>query len=138
MRICRLFGVTRQAYYQQGWHQETICIEEELIIQEVLKIRSYHRSMGTRKLYEKLQYFMLEHQIKMGRDALFDVLQRHNLLVRRKKRRIYTTQSFHRFFKYPNLIKGFIPTAINQLWVSDITYWKTQEGFVYISFITDA
>jgi putative transposase len=36
------------------------------------------------------------------------------------------------------LIKEFIPTAINQLWVSDITYWKIQEEFLYISFITDA
>jgi transposase InsO family protein len=137
-RICRLFGITRQAYYQQGWCIESVSIQEELIIQEVLKIRQYHRAMGTRKLYEKLQSFMLEHQIKMGRDALFDVLQCHNLLVRRKKRRVYTTQSFHRYHKYPNLIKGFVPTAINQLWVSDITYWKIGEKFIYISFITDA
>ena len=116
----------------------SVCVEEELIVQEVLKIRQHHRAMGTRKLYEKLQLFMLDHQIKMGRDALFDVLQCHNLLVRRNKRRVYTTQSFHRYHKYPNLIKGFIPTAINQLWVSDITYWKIGEKFVYISFITDA
>lgn len=115
----------------------TTTLEDKLIIQEVVRIRQYHRSMGTRKLYELLQPFLLAHQIKMGRDALFDLLQCHNLLVRRKKRKVYTTQSFHRFHKYPNLIKGFIPTAINQLWVSDITYWKVQEGFLYISFITD-
>ena len=130
--------MTRQAYYQQGWSMQSVCVEEELIVQEVLKIRQHHRAMGTRKLYEKLQLFMLDHQIKMGRDALFDVVQCHNLLVRRNKRRVYTTQSFHRYHKYPNLIKGFIPTAINQLWVSDITYWKIGEKFVYISFITDA
>lgn len=138
MRICRLFGISRQAYYQQGWSTESTCVEQELIIQEVLRIRQYHRAMGTKKLYEKLQSFMLEHQIKMGRDALFDTLKSHNLLVRRKKRSVYTTQSFHRYHKYENLIKGFVPTAINQLWVSDITYWRIGEKFVYISFITDA
>ena len=57
--------------------------------------------------------------------------------VRRRKRRIKTTNSFHWLRKYPNLIRGFIPTAINQLWVSDITYWKLEKDPVYISFITD-
>lgn len=94
--------------------------------------------MGTRKLYCKLNSFMLEHKIKMGRDALFDLLSANNLLVRSRKRRIRTTQSFHWLRKYPNLIRGFCPTASNQLWVSDITYWKINEQYVYISFITDA
>lgn len=94
--------------------------------------------MGARKLHEKLHPFMLEHQIKMGRDALFDLLSSNYLLVRKRKRRIQTTQSFHWLRKYPNLIRDFVPTGPNQLWVSDITYWKTIEGHVYISFITDA
>jgi putative transposase len=81
---------------------------------------------------------MLEHQIKMGRDALFDLLSSNHLLVRKRKRRIQTTQSFHWLRKYQNLIRDFIPTGPNQLWVSDITYWKINEGHVYISFITDA
>ncbi|MAE08585.1 MAG: hypothetical protein CL661_07485 [Bacteroidetes bacterium] len=94
--------------------------------------------MGTRKLYDKLQPFILEHQIKMGRDALFNLLSANYLLVRKRKRRIKTTQSFHWLRKYPNLIREFIPSAINQLWVSDITYWNIEKGFVYISLITDA
>ncbi len=94
--------------------------------------------MGTRKLYEKLHSFMLEHRIKMGRDALFDLLSSNHMLVRKRKRRITTTQSHHWLRKYTNLIKGFIPTAPNQLWVSDITYWKINGSNAYISFITDA
>ena len=82
---------------------------------------------------------MQEHSIKMGRDILFDVLAANHLLVRKRKRRIQTTNSHHWLRKYPNLIKDFIPTAINQLWVSDITYWKiNSNNHVYISFITDA
>jgi transposase InsO family protein len=81
---------------------------------------------------------MLDHQIKMGRDALFDLLSANYLLVRKRKRRVQTTQSYHWLRKYPNLIKEFTPTAPNQLWVSDITYWKVVDSFFYISFITDA
>jgi transposase InsO family protein len=138
VRFCRLLGITRQSYYQHFWQQELVCFEEELVVQRVLEIRKFHRRMGTRKLYEKLEPFYLEHQIKMGRDALFDLLAANSLLVNRKKRRISTTNSYHRFKKYPNLVRNFIPTAPNQLWVSDITYWKIEARFVYISFITDA
>lgn len=137
-RFCRLLGVTRQAYYQHFWQEEFIGIEQNLVLQEVQRIRSRHRHMGGRKLYQMLQSYFLEHQIKMGRDALFDLLQSNHLLVRRRKRRVYTTQSFHWLRKYPNVIKGKQITQPNQLWVSDITYWRIGSGFVYISLITDA
>lgn len=137
-RFCRLLGLTRQSYYQHFWQEELISIEHELVLQRVLEIRENHRHIGTRKLYEMLQPFLLEHQIKIGRDALFDLLASNYLLVRRKKRKIATTNSYHRFKKYPNLVRNFVPQKPNQLWVSDITYWKISNGFVYISFITDA
>ena len=95
--------------------------------------------MGTRKLHEQLQLFMISHGIKMGRDALFDLLAANHLLIKRRKRSIQTTYSKHWLRKYPNLIRDFVPSAINQLWVSDITYWKIQTGeHLYISLITDA
>ena len=137
-RFCRLLDVTRQAYYQHFWQEEFIGIEQDLILREVRSIRARHRHMGVRKLYERLQPYFLEHQIKIGRDALFDLLQANQLLVRRRKRRVFTTQSFHWLRKYPNLIKGYIPSQPNQLWVSDITYWKIGSGYAYISLITDA
>ena len=137
-RFCRLLGVTRQALYQYGWRIEGLNIEAELIIQQVIDIRKRHPVIGTRKLYLMLQSFFLEHQIKIGRDKLFDLLAAYKLLVRRRQRRISTTQSYHRFHKYPNLIKGMKVTGINQLWVSDITYYKLAGKFVYLSFVTDA
>ncbi len=138
-KLCGWFGITRQAYYQNTWRASDISIEEEMVLSEVKRIRKQHGRMGTRKLYEKLHGFMLEHHIKMGRDALFDLLSAHHMLVRKRKRRVHTTQSFHWLRKYPNLIRGLIPDVPNQLWVSDITYWKIKSGsYVYISFITDA
>ena len=137
-KLCGWFGITRQAYYQNSWKAIDISIEEDLILKEVQNIRKNHHRMGTRKLYDKLHEFMLEHQIKMGRDALFDLLSANHMLVRKRKRKVQTTQSYHWLRKYPNLIIDFSPTATNQLWVSDITYWQIETGYVYISFITDA
>ncbi len=95
--------------------------------------------MGARKLYELLEPFMLDHGIKMGRDALFDLLAANRLLIRKRRRSIQTTQSRHWLKKYPNLIRTFVPETINQLWVSDITYWKIDlHKHLYITFITDA
>lgn len=133
-----LFGVTRQAYYQNYWAVEESSFEHQLIIDQVLCIRGKHQKMGTRKLYLLLEPFLLEHQIKIGRDALFDLLASHHLLVRRRKRKPITTNSCHWLRKYPNLIKELIPDRPNQLWVSDLTYWRISSGFIYLSLITDA
>jgi putative transposase len=138
VRCCCLLGITRQAYYQHFWKEETSSFEQELILQQVREIRRLQPAIGCRKLYLLLQAFLLDHQIKMGRDALFDLLAAHKLLIRRRKRRITTTQSFHWFRKHPNRIRDIAPLHKNHIWVSDITYYKTTNGFVYISFITDA
>ncbi len=138
LRFCRLLGVTRQAMYQHEWRREELGIEAELIIQQVIEIRRCHPVIGARKLYVMLQPFMLEHKIKIGRDGLFNLLAAYGLLVRKRKRRISTTQSYHRFHKYPNLIRAMHITGINQLWVSDITYYKAGGKFVYLSFVSDA
>lgn len=138
MRICRLFGITRQAYYNHFWNHQAVSLEEEMVIKEVRQIRKYHPIIGTRKLLVMLQPFLLEHQIKIGRDGLFDLLAANKLLVKRIRRKVITTWSSHWLRKYPNLIREYKPIRANQLWVSDITYWKTKVGFLYVSFITDA
>ncbi len=114
-RMCRLLGMTRQAYYQNRWQKEFEGIQQELVLKQVLGIRQLHPAMGVRKIYYLLETFMSEHQIKMGRDQLFNLLSDHGLLVRKRKRRVHTTNSFHWLKKYPNLIRNFTPTAVNQL-----------------------
>jgi transposase InsO family protein len=137
-KLCSWFGISRQAFYQYNWEAISHTLEDDMILQQVRQIRKNHRRMGTRKLYELLQPYLLENQIKIGRDALFDLLASNHLLVRKRKRKIQTTNSYHRLKKYPNLIKSFVPDSINQLWVCDITYWKLKNDHVYISFVTDA
>jgi transposase InsO family protein len=136
-QLCGWFGITRQAYYSYTWKAYEEGNKHHVIIDKVKQIREKHPRIGTRKLFDMLQPFFKEHKIKIGRDALFNLLYTNHLLVRKRKRKISTTNSYHRFRKYPNLIRDIIPTAINQLWVSDITYWKIEGKHVYISFITD-
>ena len=137
-RLCRLLGITRQAYYQHFWTVSDIALEHQLILDQVIEIRQIHPAIGVRKLLYLLQSFLLEHQVKMGRDALFDLLAAHKLLVRKRKRRVSTTQSHHWLKKYPNLIKEWYPSKPNELWVSDITYIPLTNGFLYLSLVTDA
>jgi transposase InsO family protein len=137
-RLCRLLGITRQAYYKHFWEVSDITVEHQLVLQQVNEIRQIHPAVGVRKLYHLLQPFLLEHQVKIGRDALFDLLAVNKLLVRKRKRRISTTQSHHWLKKYPNLIKDWRPSRPNQLWVADITYIPLTHGFLYLSLITDA
>ena len=134
-----MLGYSRQAYYQHKKQIEKESLQYGILIDEVLEIRKSQKRLGCRKLIHKLNPFMAQHQIVIGRDAFFDLLSERNLLVRKRKRRKpITTFSDHWMRKYPNLIEGFYPTAPNQLWVSDITYIVVGNGFAYLSLITDA
>jgi transposase InsO family protein len=83
--------------------------------------------------------FFQQHKIHIGRDAFFDLLREREMLVRKRRfKKPRTTFSCFWLKKYPNLTKGFIPTAPNQLWVSDITYIAVGNDFAYLSLITDA
>ena len=137
-RMCKLLGISRQNYYQYWQRAEGISLEEFLVVKEVKRLRASHPILGTKKLYVLLTPFLLEHQIKMGRDALFTLLAEHKLLIIRKKSKSRTTYSA-RWLKYKNLIIGWKPNRINQLWVADITYVRLEEGgFGYLSLLTDA
>jgi putative transposase len=111
---------------------------ERLVLKKILVLRSNHPEIGGRKLYEMLQPFFLEHGIKMGRDSLFGLLAANGLQVRRRLRKYITTYSGHWLRKWPNIIRDINVVRINQLWVSDITYWKVCGEHLYISFVTDA
>jgi len=137
--ICRWFGVTRQAYYQHHRAEEIRSIQDDLILKGVKEIRVKHRRLGGRNLFEKLQEFFELHNISMGRDKFFSLLRSNNMTLRRRKRSVTTTFSRHRFRKYPNLLPGITIDGPNQVWVSDITYWRINTyQHLYVSFITDA
>lgn len=113
-------------------------MEAALVLTEVALIRKELPKVGTRKLQYLLKDFFLQHGIKMGRDALFLLLMEEGLLVKKRKRKVSTTNSRHRFRKYPNLVRELELVRSEQLWVCDITYIALQKSFCYLSLITDA
>jgi putative transposase len=137
-QLCRLFGVSRQSFYQYWKNQVLQSNEQQIVLDLVRQIRKDHPVIGTRKLYLMIKQELESHHIKMGRDKLYDLLAETGLLLRKRRRRVRTTYSNHRFRKYPNLIVGLTLSRPNQVWVSDITYWRIKNKFWYISLITDA
>lgn len=125
--------MTRQAYYKSLRAQENTRVQEGFILAAVREIRRRLPRVGVRKLHHLLPQF----GVSIGRDRLFALLQRFKLLVDRKRNFTRTTNSYHRFHTYLNLIQDLKISQPNQVFVSDITYLKTQEGFCYLSLVTD-
>lgn len=133
------FGISKQAFYKRLKSYEIKLNQEQILLELV---RKYRNQIGQRtggiKLLKLLKSEMEYHNIKMGRDKFFRFLRTNNLLVPKTKRFFITTNSKHHFYKYKNLVNYKAPTRPEQLWVSDITYIKTQNGHSYLALVTDA
>ena len=135
---CKLFGKSRQAFYEQNKEGNDKGLQDALVLKLVAEIRKDLPRCGVDKLHYMLQQSFVQHGIKLGRDGLYRLLGNYGLLIRHRNRKPYTTNSHHHYKKYPNLIKDMVLTAAGQLWVSDITYIRKLSGFSYLSIITDA
>jgi putative transposase len=136
-QICALFDLKRDAYYKYIKRYTVREAQEKRAIELVSLRREILPRSGCRKLHHYLQKDFEKANMKIGRDRLFNILRANKMLVKPKKTSCRTTNSYHRFHKYNNLIKDFTPTGINQVWVSDITYIRTVNGFCYLALITD-
>lgn len=137
-KLCRLFGKSRQAFYDHSWRRSDDQMQQAIIIDLVRAARKKLPKVGTVKLLYLLKDDFAAHKISIGRDSFFKLLRKQDLLVKPKKRFIRTTMSNHHFKKWPDLTENLCITGAEQLWVSDITYLTTQNGFIYLSLVTDA
>lgn len=134
---CACFGLQRDAWYKyqkRAKHRNTV---KAKVVELVKEERKEQPRVGTRKLHIALHDNLLKANLKIGRDRLFDILREKDMLVKRKKASFRTTNSYHHFHKYNNLIKEMGITRTNQVWVADITYIRTVKGFCYLALITD-
>ena len=135
--VCVAHGVSRQAFYRYQQRQVNERLKQEIVIQLVCQIRSRQPRIGVRKLYQLLKP-QLEHlNCQLGRDGLFRLLRDHGLLIVSRKRGYSTTSATHRFHRYPNRIMDLVVDRVHQVFVADITYLQTLDGFVYLALITD-
>lgn len=136
-QTCQRFGMHRDAFYKVKTRTQRRATVAAQVLELVKGERVEQPRVGTRKLHEALRVGFENAGLKVGRDKLFGILREQDMLVRRKRASCRTTDSYHRFHKYKNLVKGMEVTAPNQVWVSDITYIRTVNGFCYLALITD-
>lgn len=136
--LCRYAGISRQGYYKGAKARRRRDVNEELVVEVVKQERRIQPRVGGRKLHAMYKGELGEAGVKVGRDRFFEILRQRDLLLERVRRRALTTDSRHGFRVYPNLVRHIDPCAIHQIWVSDLTYIATEEGFLYLSLITDA
>ena len=132
--LCTSLGYSKQAYYKSLRSCNDKEEGERYVLSIVEELRRDLPRLGVYKLWRMLN----DNGLPVGRDWLFRLLHRHDLLVKMKKYRVVTTDSRAWRHQYPNLVKGYRVERANQVWVSDITYLVTGKGFVYLSLVTDA
>ena len=88
--------------------------------------------------YRRITVALRRQSLHVNHKKVLRLMRESDLLCRVKRRKVKTTDSRHRFPRYPNLIKGVVITRLNQVWLSDITYIRIRAGFVYLAAILDA
>lgn len=137
-RLCEKTGMSRQNLYKAHRRRERAAIDQGLIEKLVRAERRIQPRLGGRKLYHLLKPDLTVAQVKIGRDLFFEVLGEKGFLLERLPKAPRTTNSRHCLPVFTNLIKDRVLTGPNQGWAGDITYVRTDEGYLYLSLITDA
>lgn len=136
--LCQAIGMSRQNFYKRRSMHQKKQIEEELILELVQSERAMQPMLGCRKVLSLIKAELDRANVSIGRDLFFGFMADHELLIKRRRRSVTTTNSRHRFRVYGNLLKDMELTGVHQVLVSDITYIRTAGGFVYLALVMDA
>lgn len=135
--LCERVAMSRQNYYAARRLRQRREVDEGMIVQLVRRERCVQPRLGGRKLLHLLGPDLEEAKVSIGRDRFFEVLAEHDLLVVPKPATPRTTNSRHSLPVFHNLLVGKTFSQPNEAWVSDLTYIRTEEGFLYAALITD-
>ncbi len=136
--LCERTGMSRKNFYKGRTQRERQDVESGLIEQLVRAERALQPRLGGKKLYHVLESKLAEAGVRIGRDRFFEVLREKGLLLDPLPKAPRTTNSRHSLPVFRNLLADMKIDGPNQAWVSDITYIRTDKGFLYLSLITDA
>jgi len=138
IRLCAKTGMSRQNFYKGRNRRTRHEVNADLIVELVRAERALQPRLGGKKLHVVLSPILKEVGIEIGRDRFFEVLGERDLLLEPLPKAPRTTNSRHSLPVFRNLVADMELAGPNQAWVSDITYIRTDEGFLYLSLITDA
>jgi transposase InsO family protein len=130
--------MTRQNYYARRQARERRKVDAGLVVTLVREERKIQPRLGARKLHFMLQGVLAREGVRLGRDRFFAVLGEQGLLLEPKPAEYpCTTQSRHYLPVFGNRIKGLKVSRPNEVWVGDLTFVRTEMGFLYLSLRTD-
>jgi len=131
--LCQMTGLNRAGFYRSRTPRQATPVEME-IRDGMQKIAAESPAYGYRRITAELQKrgFAVNHK------RVLRMMREDNLLCVRRRKFVVTTDSRHNLPVYPNLAAQITPTAINQLWVADITYIRLRTEFVYLAVVLDA
>jgi len=136
--VCRKLGITRQNYYARRKARQHREVDAGLVVDLVMAERKLQPRLGTRKLHFMLKGALVEAGVNLGRDRFLEVLRAHDLLLEPKPAEYpCTTNSYHCLPVFTNRIAQLTVTKPNEVWVGDLTYVRTEMGFLYLSLLTD-
>lgn len=123
-------GISRQAVHQHFIKERALKDKQPHLVNEVRKLRHEHPRLSARKIYRMLKPDF------MGRDKFESFCFSHGFKLYRKRSYHRTTDS-RGVTRFNNLVGSRELTGVNQVWVSDITYYRIGERFYYLTFIMD-
>jgi len=131
-------GISRQNYYARRRQRQRRAVDAQLVAGLVRRERRQQPRLGTRKLHHMLKSELEAAGVRMGRDRMFEELRQKGLLLEPVRAQYpHTTQSYHNLPVFRNLVKDRPLTGPNEVWVSDLSYLRTLEGYLYLALITD-
>lgn len=129
--LYRVLGISKQSLHQRLERILRHQAYEHQLLHLIDQVRRDHPTMCCRYMYHLIQPDFI------GRDGFERFCREHGLMSDRPVNYCRTTDSTG-VVRFENLTSGLKLTGINQLWVSDITYYRLGEKFVYLTFILDA
>jgi len=135
-KMCKVFEVSRSGYYAWIKRKPSNRLNEnELLIAEISRIFIESRSTyGSPRIAEELK----RRGYNVSRPRVARLMRKENIRSIVKKKYVITTNSKHIYKASPNLLnRRFKTIAPNEVWVSDITYIKTKQGWLYLTVIID-
>jgi len=134
-KMCQVLDLSRSSYYSWLNRKPSRRAREDVIILEAIK-RSYKESRGVYGLDKILND--VRETIHCGRNRVYRLMKTHGIRSRRVKKFKATTNSKHDLPVAKNLLnQDFKATKPNEIWVSDISYIDTSEGFLYLAIVKD-